>query len=278
MGMRAGSSNWKRAAAVGLVGCFLLAAVCVGQQMGGRRVWEMYEDEMQDPVDDPADARRKGEFVQGRLRYRSPMDGRGRGGYSRWGIDANKGDRLFLGILQRLTRIDVQPVEHIVDVDSDDMFYFPWMFAVSVGDWELSPAQAKRLRAYFDRGGFLMVDDFHNEGEWENFMQGMRMIDPDVHVVEMQDNDPAFHILFDLNDRVRVPGANVVHRNQVERGGVVPHWRAVVDEKGRMIVAICFNMDVGDGWEFADTPDYPERYASEAMRLGVNYVVYAMTH
>ena len=248
-------------------------------QSRGGRIWEQYEDEMQDPVDDPADARRKGEFVQGRLRYRSPLDGRGRGGgYARWGIDANKGDRIFLSILQRLTRIDVQPVEHIADIDSDDMFNLPWMFAVSVGDWELSAPQAQRLRKYFDRGGFLMVDDFHNEEEWAIFMRGMRMIDPAVNIVDLQDSDQAFHVLFDLNERIRVPGANVVHGSGIERRGVVPHWRAALDARGRMIVAICFNMDVGDGWEFADSPDYPEKFASEAIRLGANYVLYAMTH
>jgi uncharacterized protein DUF4159 len=240
------------------------------------RVWARYEAEMQDPVEDPPDVGHKGEFVLGRLRYRSPMD---RGwSYSRWGIDANKGDRLFIGILRRLTRIDVQPIETIIDVDSDEVFDLPWIFAVSVGDWRLSPPQAERLRKYFDRGGFLMVDDFHNEREWANFMTGMRQIDPSAEAVELTDSDAPFHVLFDMKDRVRVPGANVVHGNGIERGGTVPHWRAILDSRGRMMVAICFNMDVGDGWEFADDPDYPERFASEAMRRGTNYVVYAMTH
>src|SRR5262245_37292961 len=102
------------------------------------RIWSRYEGEMQDPVEDPPDADRKGGFTIGRLRYRSPLDRRRFGGYSRWGIDANKGDRLFIGILRRLTRIDVSPIEMIVDVDSDDMFNTPFLFAVSVGDWELS--------------------------------------------------------------------------------------------------------------------------------------------
>jgi hypothetical protein len=77
---------------------------------------------------------------------------------------------------------------------------------------------------------------------------------------------------------VQIPGLNVVHGPGYERGGVVPHWRGVMDEKGRVQVGICFNMDVGDAWEWADLPGYPERYASLAYRLGVNYVLYAMTH
>ncbi len=64
----------------------------------------------------------------------------------------------------------------------------------------------------------------------------------------------------------------------MERGGVVPHWRAILDEDGHIQVAICFNMDVGDAWEWADHPQYPERYASLAYQLGINYVMYALTH
>jgi hypothetical protein len=109
-------------------------------------------------------------------------------------------------------------------------------------------------------------------------MNGIRQIDPAAEAVELSDSDAPFHVLFDMKDRVRVPGANVVHGTGIERGGTTPHWRAILDSRGRMIVAICFNMDVGDGWEFADDPDYPERFSSEAIRLGTNYVVYAMTH
>jgi hypothetical protein len=241
------------------------------------RVWERYEAEMQDPVDDPPDAGRKAEFALGRLRYRSALDFRS-GRYARWGIDANKGDRIFIRLLSRLTRIDAEPIETIVDIDSDAIFDHPWLLAISVGDWQLSPSQAARLRKYFDRGGFLMVDDFHNDTEWEVFMEGMRQIYPDAQVMELDASHPAFHVLYDFKQLVRVPGANVVHGSGIERGGVVPHWRAVVDSKGRIIVAICFNMDIGDGWEFADDPEYPAQFSTEAIRLGVSYAIYAMTH
>jgi len=81
-----------------------------------------------------------------------------------------------------------------------------------------------------------------------------------------------------LKERIRVPGANVVHGSGIERNGVEPHWRAILDSKGRMMVAITFNQDIGDGWEFADDPYYPEQCSSQAIRLGTNYVIYAMTH
>lgn len=263
----------RSAAAIALVCGF--AALAFAQYRG--RVSAQYEHEMQDPVEDPPDADRKGEFALGRLRYRSPMD-RGGFGYSRWGIDANKGDRIFIGLLKRLTRIDVSPVETIIDVEDDEMFNHPLMVAISVGDWQLSQGHADRLRKYFDRGGFMMVDDFHNEREWAIFMRGIHQIYPDAKIIEMENDHPAFHVMYDMTNRVRVPGANVVHGSGVERQGYVPHWRALVDSNGRMIMSICFNMDVGDGWEFADVPDYPANLSTEAIRLGVSYAMYAMTH
>jgi len=67
----------------------------------------------------------------------------------------------------------------IIDVDSDSMFEWPWLYAVEVGRWSLSDAQARRLRTYLDRGGFLMVDDFWGEDEWDNFYQNIKRVFPD---------------------------------------------------------------------------------------------------
>ena len=258
--------------------CLLLAvgACLLASGQVRERVWARYEAEMQDAVEDPGDARQKAEFALGRLRYRSPLDRRGR--YARWGIDVNKGDRTFISLLRRLTRIDVQSIETIVDASEDEIYNLPWLMAGSVGDWQLAQSEARRFREYFERGGFLLVDDFHNDREWSTFMAGIHQIHPDWRAEEIEDPDPIFHVIYDMKERIRVPGANVVHGSGIERGGVVPHWRAIRDGQGRIMIAICFNMDVGDGWEFADDPMYPERFASAGIRLGANYVAYAMTH
>lgn len=261
-----------------LVATAALAVAMVAAQSGqsGRR-WERYEHEMQNPADDPPDAWEKTEFAFARLRYRSG----GRGGYyyrSRWGIDANKSERQFIQGVRRLTRLHARSVEQIVDVDSDDIFDYPWIYAVGPGGWTFNDAQAARMKKYFERGGFLMVDDFHNEREWEGFMSGVSRFLPEHDVVELDPDDAILHTVFNLSHRERVPGLNVVHGDQIERGGVVPHWRAVLDKRGRVVVAICFNMDLGDAWEWADLPEYPERYASMAYRLGINYLIYAFTH
>ena len=234
-----------------------------------------YEYEMQNPVDDPPDAREKAEYAFARLRYR------GLRGYrrSRWGTDSNKAERQFVQGVRRLTRIHTRSVEQIIDVDSDEIFKWPWLYAVEVGYWELDERQAQRIREYLDRGGFLMVDDFHGSAEWENFARSLRRVFPDRPVLELENDNPIFHGLYNLDKRFQVPGFQFVRSGRTyEKDGIEARWRGVMDDKGRVQVAICHNMDLGDAWEWADAPEYPEPYASLAYRIGINYLVYAMSH
>jgi hypothetical protein len=248
------------------------------QQIGhwGNR-WKEYEPEMQHPADDPPGAWIDAEFMFGRLRFRSYRDNFSRG-HMRWGTDANKSDRTFIQGLRRLSRVEARSVEQILDVDSDEMFSYPFMYAVGVGDWTISDSHAARLREYFARGGFLVVDDFHNEREWAAFMDGVRRIMPEGRVIDIEDDNPIFHTVFDTSHPFRVPGLNVVYGSEIERGGIVPAWRGILDDQGRIVIAALFNQDYGDAWEWADLPEYPERFATQAFHVGVNYVVYAMTH
>jgi hypothetical protein len=244
---------------------------------GAARRWAKYEREMQSPADDPEDAWQEAEFAFTRLRYRSV---RNRARYASWGIDANTSERHFITGLRRLTRVDSRSIEHIVDIDSDEMFDWPWIYIVSGGDWVLNGAQAARLRQYFDRGGFLVVDDLHGESEWDQFMEGILQSYPEAHVIELEDDNPIFHTVYDLTGRVQVPGYQIVERgSMVERNnGVTPYWRAILDARGRVQVGVFLNQDLGDAWEFSNDPAYPEYFASMAYRMGVNYVIYSMTH
>ncbi len=89
---------------------------------------------------------------------------------------------------------------------------------------------------------------------------------------------PIFHTVFDLDQRYQVSGQWSLGGMPYLNGGRDPHWRAIYDDKGRIVVAVLFNHDTGDSWEWADDPDYPERYSALGIRTGVNYVVYSMTH
>jgi hypothetical protein len=228
----------------------------------------------------PADASEKTDFTFARLRYPSY-----RGGNSywqmrgNWAIDYPKADRQFVQGVRRLTRIHVRSVEQAVAPEGDEIFNYPWIYVVEPGHWELTDTQCEKLREYLLRGGFMMTDDFHGTVEWEIFMASMRRIFPDRPVVDIDDKDAIFHVLYDLDQRFQVPGiVNYPFHDTYEYDGVDPHWRGIYDDRGRLMVGICHNMDLGDAWEWADSPHYPENYASHAYRIGINYIIYAMTH
>jgi len=270
--------NPRKAATFLVLAVMMSLTAYAAQRVGGTRRWAEYEREMQDPAEDPPDAYEKTEFAFARLRYRSFRGGFFRGGGS-WGTDSNKAERQFMRGVRRLTRIHTRSVEEIIDVDSDEVFNWPWLYAVEVGHWDLSDSQAKRLRAYLDRGGFLMVDDFHGSAEWSIFMNSLHKVFPDRTPVEAPNSDAIFHTIYDLDARFQVPGLQWVSSGRTyEQDGVTARWQAVYDDKGRIQVAICHNMDLGDAWEWADNPRYPERFTSLAYRIGINYIVYAMSH
>ena len=142
-----------------------------------RRPWYYDDDE---PLVTPGDAGEKTEYAFARLQY--PSYGRGPGGIwamrGNWTIDYPKADRQFVQGVRRLTRIHTRSVEQVVNLNSDEIFNWPWIYAVETGHWELTDDQAKKLRQYLLRGGFLMTDDFHGTYEWDVFMQSMTRVFP----------------------------------------------------------------------------------------------------
>jgi hypothetical protein len=232
-----------------------------------------------------AAADRTPEFQFVRLAYAD--GGGGGGGFGRgrfgrnasWLTDAPEAEQHFLQGVKRLTRLDAGSDSIGVRPLDPEIFDYPFLYAVEVGRWELSEADGAQLREYLERGGFLMVDDFHGSYEWESFMDSLRRVFPDRPVVEIQDSSEAFHVLFDLDQRVQIPGV-VALMNGVtyEKDGQTPHWRGVFDDSGRLMIAINFNMDLGDAWEHADNPGYPQPLTALAYRFGINYILYSMTH
>ncbi|MFB3779160.1 MAG: DUF4159 domain-containing protein [Bryobacteraceae bacterium] len=272
------------------LGC---GAVLVGALFAFQMPFRVYPSmEPYDVVPLPPDWQEKTEWVFGRLMYPQHPNarfGRFRGfrglidwrdGYTSWTQDYPRADRHFTQALRRLTRIHVRSAEQPVNLDDgDDVFNYPWLFAGEMGDWQLTDAQVSKLREYLLRGGFLMLDDFWGTEEWLRFAESMRRVFPDRPIVDIDNKDPIFHVVYDLDERYQLPGQWALARGTTYRNdGSVPYWRGIYDDKGRLMVAICFNSDVGDSWEFADDPKYPEKYSALGIRLGVNYVLYAMTH
>jgi len=239
----------------------------------------------------PADYKVPGEWTFARLMYPTThlhIDwqseyARGRDwhdGYTNWTIDYPRSDRHLALAIRRLTRIDARSAEQPINVEADDdVFNYPWLYAVEVGHWELSDKQVAKLREFFDRGGFFMCDDFHGSDEWDVFVASFKKIFPDRHIVDISNNDPIFHTVFDLDERYQVPGMQYTQTHRVyEKDGIGAEFRAIYDDHGRIIAAICHNMDLGDSWENADEPTYPQKFSALGIRIGINYIIYAMTH
>jgi hypothetical protein len=234
----------------------------------------------------PADYQEKTEWAFARLMFPpGPLNGYyGRDldwhtGISLWSQDFPRADRHFSLAVRRLTRIHVRSVEQLVNLDEGDEYDWPWLYAVQVGEWGLTDAQGRALREFCARGGFFMADDFHGIDEWREFETRMKKAFPERAIEDLPDTDPVFHSVYNLDQKLQIPGWSHL-RDGYKNGptGIGAHWRCIRDEKGRVMVAISYNSDIGDAWEWADDPRYPEKFSDQSIRMGVNYIVYSMTH
>ena len=266
----------------------LLAAAALAQRFGGVR----FEGHDEGPRPNfPAAA----EFHFIRVEYTDlPQFHRGYGFGSRtgqgegwWLVDWPDADEHFSSGVERLTRVHTGDPRHIRLTDNR-LFDYPWIYATQTGWWGLTDAETRRLREYLLRGGFLMVDDMWGPGaeQWEVFTETMRRVLPGTEIAETLESDPAMHVLYDIQEKDRsfIPGTRHLRRGA---GGAVvvqqpygtqPAWRRMADSRDRMVVAVNYNTDIGDAWEYADAPEYPEHMTQLAYRYGVNYLIYAMTH
>ena len=220
------------------------------------------------------------EFYWTRLMYTSAG---GSGGFrffgGGWSRDFPKADNDCLIALRRLTHIHSPSQLNVADTDSDHLFDYPWVYAINVESWSFSDEEAKRLHDYLMKGGFLMVDHFHGTDDWEHFMAGMRQVLPDAQVEDLKDADEIYHVLYNIDERFQIPGEQYVGTGiTYEKDGYVAKWRAIRNKHGRIMVAICHNMHLGDAWEHADEAQYPEKFSGLAFRIVLNYITYAMTH
>lgn len=259
-----------------------------------QRPFRVYQSmEPYDDIDLPPDYQEKTEWVQARLMYPQHPNARfsrysrrlggmqdWREGGTSWSQDYPRADRHFALAVRRLTRIHARSVEQPVNLDdAGDVYNWPWLCAGEMGDWKLTESQAKTLREYLLRGGFLMLDDFWGADEWARFEESMKLIFPDRPMVEIENEDAIFHTVYDLDDRYQILGQWALRGGMNYRvNGNPAHWMGIYDDRGRVMVAMSFNSDVGDSWEWADDPRYPEKFSALGMRIGVNYVIYSLTH
>jgi hypothetical protein len=237
------------------------------------------------------DALAPSEFVFGRLMYPSAGGG-GRfgggfgrdwrqGGRTNWTNDYPSGDRHLMTAVRRLTRINARPIEQPINLeDGDDIYNWPFLFAVRTTSIALNREMTAKLRDYLDRGGFFIADDMWGPYEQEAIAGTIQDLYPKRELVELSDDAQPFHMLFDLDKRYQILGQWARYNGMRPLDGVSydPHFKGVFDEKGRMTIAVWFNNDTGDSWEWADDPSYPEKFSALGIRIALNYIVYDMTH
>ena len=240
----------------------------------------------------PVDYQQPSEWTFARLMYPPAPGGRYGGGRfgryggmdwshggSIWTQDFPRADRHFSQAVRRLTRLQARSVEQAVNLDEGDVYDWPWLYAVQVGHWNLSDSQAATMREYLLRGGFFMCDDFWGEQEWQTFLASMKKVFPDRDIFDLPNDNRIFHVVYDLDDRYQVASQGSVNRGVSFKCSPCPDkWRGIADNKDRVVVAMTFQSDVGDSWEWADAPTYPADSAALGIRIGINYILYAMTH
>lgn len=225
-------------------------------------------------------------FTFARVKY--SVDGKHGYGHTRerWLIDAPDSDLNFSYRLQQMTSLKVNPEGKFLEITDKELADYPFIYIVEPGRLTFTEAEIPILRQYLLNGGFLMVDDFWGEREWQNFSEELKAVFPDRESVPLPANHAIFHCVYDLKERPQIPGLPHAIQNQGteitwERDDAKEvDYRAIFDDKGRMMVMICHNTDLGDGWEREGEYEFYFHEFSEkkAYPLGINIVYYAMTH
>lgn len=248
--------------------------VDAGGQTGGRCLVPGYRGTGEEDLPIPRDIDRTG-FVYARVRYHT-LPWRGRTGEVPWHHDYPDGDTMFPDSLGRLTTTHTNPDSYqIVDIDSNELFQYPFIYISEPGYLNLLPADVHNLREYLDRGGFLLIDDFRgNEGdnsEFENMEQQLEKVFPDRKIEPVNPLHPIFHMVYDLNPKEMLPPYRMYNSGDVEFFGIS-------DPKGNLQVMIDFNNDISEYWQALDVGQCSIHEAATGVELGVNYAIYAMTH
>jgi len=230
----------------------------------------------------PAFARDVFTFTRVRYEVDAQVHGLGSSGHDRWHIDFPDSDLNFAWRLQQLTSLKVDPDGRVLRLTDKDLADYPFLYIVEPGRLVFSEQEADMLRRYLLNGGFLMFDDFWGIREWTNFVSEIKKVFPDRPIEDLPMTHPIFHCVFDLKETPQVPGLPHYQAGRTyERADAKePHYRGIHDDKNRLMVLICHNTDMGDGWEREGEDEGYFRDHSEkfAYPLGVNIVFYAMTH
>ena len=173
----------------------------------------------------------------------------------------------LLAYTRQHTLLDVGQEEATVELSSDELFQYPYLYLTGHGNVTFSATEVDRLRRYLTHGGFLHIDD--NYGLDEHIRPELQKVFPEKELVEVPFDHPIYHTRYDFPN-----GLPKIH----EHDGEAPRGYGLFDESGRLMVFYTHETDLGDGWEPASVHDNPPEKRRAALRMGVNILTYAMTH
>jgi hypothetical protein len=199
-----------------------------------------------------------------------------------WGTDFPASDCKFMWGVERLTNIRVyDETPHLVTATDPKLFQYPYLYVVSPHRMWLTTEEAENVREYLLRGGFLHLDDFWGRGERGAVEEEMGKVFPDRPLVKLSLDHEVFHTFFDIDTIMQIPNVDRAcsGRETWENPSEIdPMIFGISDDDGRLMVLVTYNSDLGDAWEWMDLPCYPEKYSGQAYRMGVNFMIYAMSH
>lgn len=289
------TSFWTLAALCAVL-LFVVALMSADAQRRGRGRFRSFSDSDLDPeiareqaemekAIDPAF--QSDVFTFARLKFAAER-GWGYGGGRLWDDDAPQADWLLTYRLFQVSSLKIDPRLHFIDITTKDLANYPFVYIAAAGRLRVSDDEATALRNHLLNGGFLMVDDFWGDTQWESFYEQIKRVFPDREPVELTLDHPIFHTVFDFKQEPQTPsvftyiryGGRSYDPADYNQKSHEPHFYAIYDDKQRMMALICHNNHFGDGWEH-ETEDegYFDKYSEPmAYSMFVNILVYVMAH
>ena len=196
-----------------------------------------------------------------------------------WTVDYPFAEQNLMKGLSNWTSLNVADDPVSLSLLDPELFRYPFAYIVEVGFMVLTQPEADNLGEWLLRGGYLMVDDFHGPFEWESFVNQMKMVFQNREIVDIPMEHPIFHCFYDFDEIKQIPGlGSWLGGRTYEKGGIEARCMGIFDDLNRLMVLVIRNMDMGDAWEHTYDPRYPTEYSAEAYKLGINFVIYGLTH
>ena len=262
----------QRAAAITCALLLCLAAAALAQREFG----DFQRGRLQVQPNIPYDGR----FTFVRVSYETAPGGYWAGGRPSWSHGYPLAERNLMKIMNEVSYLGAHDEEiNTVALDDPQLARYPIAYIIEVGWWTLTDREAAALRAYILKGGFVIVDDFKlpgwrgiEGGGWEPFAENMKRVLPEARFVEMQATHPIFHAFFEINALDNFP--------QAYNSGQ-PIFRGIFEDNDpnkRLQVIVNYNTDISQYWEWSGRGFRPFDQTNEAYKLGVNYLIYGLTH